>query len=48
LALTPHPGRLAAEFDVPEDTSERGTAKFAALESHIQRSVFAETGSGHA
>jgi NitT/TauT family transport system ATP-binding protein len=44
LALTPHPGRLAAEFEVPEDTRERGTAKFAALESHIQHGVFTETG----
>jgi sulfonate transport system ATP-binding protein len=42
LALTPHPGRLAASFDVPIETRARGTARFAALESHIQQSVFAD------
>jgi NitT/TauT family transport system ATP-binding protein len=48
LALTPHPGRLAAAFDVPVETRERGTAPFAALESHIQHSVFADAGSADA
>ena len=48
LAMTPHPGRLAASFDVPVDTRERGTARFAALESHIQHKVFAEREAEHA
>jgi NitT/TauT family transport system ATP-binding protein len=48
LAMTPHPGRLAASFDVPIDTRERGTARFAALEGHIQNSVFAEREAEHA
>ena len=48
LAMTPHPGRLAASFDVPVETRERGTSRFAALESHIQHSVFAERETEHA
>jgi NitT/TauT family transport system ATP-binding protein len=42
LALTPHPGRIAASFDVPTDSRVRGTASFAGLEQEIQQSVFAE------
>ncbi|MET0971092.1 MAG: ABC transporter ATP-binding protein [Tardiphaga sp.] len=42
LALTPHPGRLAATFDVPRESRGRGTAPFAALEQQIQHSVFAD------
>jgi NitT/TauT family transport system ATP-binding protein len=48
LALTPHPGRLAASFEVPADTRERGTARFAALEHHIQQSVFGNAEAAHA
>jgi NitT/TauT family transport system ATP-binding protein len=42
LAFTPHPGRLADSFDVPAAARTRGTAAFAALEGHIQQTVFAE------
>ncbi|UPK32562.1 ABC transporter ATP-binding protein [Bradyrhizobium sp. 186] len=42
LALTPHPGRLAASFDVPAETRTRGTASFAELERQIQQTVFAD------
>ena len=31
LALTPHPGRLAATFDVPPESRIRGTAGFTGL-----------------
>jgi NitT/TauT family transport system ATP-binding protein len=47
LALTPHPGRLAAIFDVPPDTRIRGTARFAELERQIQQSVFADPETEH-
>ncbi|KJV10467.1 ABC transporter [Elstera litoralis] len=47
LAFTPHPGRLAASFDVPESVRERGTPAFAALEAHIQHSVFASPEADH-
>jgi NitT/TauT family transport system ATP-binding protein len=47
LALTPHPGRLAATFDVPLASRVRGTASFAALEQRIQQSVFAEPEPAH-
>jgi NitT/TauT family transport system ATP-binding protein len=47
LALTPHPGRLAATFDVPPDTRIRGTARFAELERQIQQSVFADPETEH-
>ncbi|HLG83931.1 MAG TPA: ABC transporter ATP-binding protein [Bradyrhizobium sp.] len=40
LALTPHPGRLAATFDVPLDTRSRGSSGFAELERRIQETVF--------
>jgi NitT/TauT family transport system ATP-binding protein len=40
LALTPHPGRLAATFDVPPAVRARGTAGFAELERQIQETVF--------
>jgi NitT/TauT family transport system ATP-binding protein len=40
LALTPHPGRLAATFDVPPAVRTRGTAGFAELERQIQETVF--------
>jgi NitT/TauT family transport system ATP-binding protein len=42
LALTPHPGRLAATFDVPPESRTRGTAAFAELEQRIQQTVFAD------
>jgi len=41
LAFTPHPGRLAASFEVPAAARVRGTPAFAALEDYIQRTVFA-------
>jgi NitT/TauT family transport system ATP-binding protein len=47
LALTPHPGRLAAVFDVPPENRVRGTAPFAELEQQIQQSVFADPDSEH-
>jgi NitT/TauT family transport system ATP-binding protein len=47
LALTPHPGRLAATFDVPLESRVRGTANFAALEQQIQQSVFADPENEH-
>lgn len=40
LALTAHPGRLAASFRVSADDRIRGSAAFAALERRIQQSVF--------
>jgi NitT/TauT family transport system ATP-binding protein len=40
LALTPHPGRLAATFDVPVESRSRGTARFAELERQIQETAF--------
>lgn len=40
LALTAHPGRLAASFTVSADDRIRGSARFAALERSIQQSVF--------
>lgn len=48
LSLTPHPGRLAATFDVPLDSRIRGTATFAELEQQIQQSVFAAPETEHA
>lgn len=42
LALTPHPGRLTATFDVPPNSRARGTARFTELEQQIQESVFAD------
>jgi NitT/TauT family transport system ATP-binding protein len=47
LALTPHPGRLAATFDVPFASRVRGTAGFVELERRIQHSVFADPESDH-
>ncbi|MDH2403015.1 ABC transporter ATP-binding protein [Bradyrhizobium sp. SSUT18] len=47
LALTPHPGRLAATFDVPPDSRARGTASFAELEQRIQQTVFAAPETSH-
>jgi NitT/TauT family transport system ATP-binding protein len=47
LALTPHPGRLAATFDVPLESRARGTANFAGLEQRIQQSVFADPEAEH-
>jgi NitT/TauT family transport system ATP-binding protein len=38
--LTPHPGRLAATFDVPVESRSRGTARFAELERQIQETAF--------
>ncbi len=44
LALTPHPGRVAATFSVSPDSRVRGSADFARLERDIQHSVFEQTG----
>jgi NitT/TauT family transport system ATP-binding protein len=40
LALTAHPGRLAASFTVSAEDRIRGSVGFAALERSIQQSVF--------
>lgn len=40
LALTPHPGRIAANFTVSAGDRLRGSAGFVRLEQSIQRSVF--------
>lgn len=45
LALTPHPGRLAASFSVSRESRVRGSADFAGLERDIQHSVFVPAGS---
>ncbi|NLS68284.1 ABC transporter ATP-binding protein [Bradyrhizobium brasilense] len=47
LALTPHPGRLAATFDVPPGSRTRGTTAFAELEQKIQQTVFADPDLDH-
>ena len=47
LALTPHPGRLAAIFNVPVEARNRGTAAFAELERRIQSTVFAGAETDH-
>ena len=41
LVLSPHPGRIAAEYDVAGEAGHRGTAQFAALEAEIQSRIFA-------
>ena len=52
LVLSPHPGRIAAEYEVSEAT-RRGTAPFGLLEAEIQARLFAgprgadEGGSDH-
>jgi NitT/TauT family transport system ATP-binding protein len=48
LALTPHPGRLAASFSVSAEDRARGSAGFARLEQSIQHSVFDRSGAAHA
>lgn len=40
LALTAHPGRLAASFNVSGEHRVRGSAAFAGLERDVQQSVF--------
>ncbi|MDF2621487.1 MAG: transporter related protein [Xanthobacteraceae bacterium] len=40
LVMSPHPGRIAAEYDVPEVARRRGTPQFAALEAEIQARLF--------
>lgn len=47
LALTPHPGRLAATFSVSQDNRVRGSRDFARLEQDIQHSVFRPDGDAH-
>lgn len=44
LALTAHPGRLAASFSVSRDSRVRGSEDFARLEREIQHSVFTRDG----
>ena len=41
LALTPHPGRLAASFPVTASSRVRGSIEFVNLERDIQHSIFA-------
>ncbi|WP_051661382.1 ABC transporter ATP-binding protein [Bosea sp. 117] len=43
LVLSPHPGRLAAEYLVPEAARERGSAAFAEIEADIHARVFSGT-----
>ena len=40
LVMTPHPGRVAAEYFVPEAARRRGSPQFAALEADIQSKIF--------
>ncbi|MCK0198756.1 ABC transporter ATP-binding protein [Ancylobacter sp. 6x-1] len=40
LVLTPHPGRVGAEYRVSDDARERGSAAFGALETEIQQRIF--------
>lgn len=40
LVLSPHPGRISAEFEVPETARLRGSPQFAALEADIQSRIF--------
>jgi NitT/TauT family transport system ATP-binding protein len=47
LALTPHPGRLAATFDVPPEVRVRGSSGFGKLERRIQETVFSAAGIDH-
>ncbi len=41
IALTPHPGRIAASFDVTAEVHQRGLPEFARLEAEIQAVVLA-------
>ncbi|MFG1420531.1 ABC transporter ATP-binding protein [Xanthobacter sp. VTT E-85238] len=41
LVLSPHPGRIAAEYLVPEAARLRGSPQFGALEADIQSRIFA-------
>ena len=47
LALTPHPGRLAASFAVAQESRLRGSTGFADLERKIQHSVLVPAGDHH-
>ncbi|MFG1462484.1 ABC transporter ATP-binding protein [Xanthobacter sp. DSM 24535] len=40
LVMSPHPGRISAEYPVPEATRLRGSAAFGALEADIQSRIF--------
>jgi len=40
LVMSPHPGRVAAEYNVPEAARRRGSPQFGALESDIQARLF--------
>ncbi|MEP9375910.1 ABC transporter ATP-binding protein [Aquabacter sp. CN5-332] len=42
LVMSPHPGRIAAEYLVPEAARRRGSAQFGALEADIQSRIFAD------
>lgn len=44
VALTPHPGRIAATFDVAPEQGPRGLAEFTRLEAQIQAVVMAGRG----
>ncbi len=40
LVMTPHPGRLSAEYIVPDAARRRGSPAFGALEADIQSRIF--------
>lgn len=40
LVMSPHPGRIAAEYVVTGESRRRGTPEFAALEAEIQARIF--------
>ncbi len=40
LVLTPHPGRIGAEYVVPDAARRRGSADFGQLEMEIQQRIF--------
>lgn len=40
LVMTPHPGRIGAEYAVPDAARHRGTSDFGRLEMEIQQRIF--------
>ncbi|ADH88192.1 ABC transporter related protein [Ancylobacter novellus DSM 506] len=40
LVMTPHPGRIGAEYSVPDAARQRGTPEFGRLEMEIQQRIF--------
>lgn len=43
LVMTPHPGRIDAEYVVPDAARQRGTPEFGRLETEIQQRIFGTT-----